>query len=448
MNALLICPADRNAVASLSEVAPLATVPLLGRTLVEYWIEALAAGGAKHILVLASDRPHEVREVVGDGARWGLRIEVLPQSRELTVEEARRKYAAHLAASATAPTSPLSDAVLMECLPGLPEHPLFESYAGWYAALHAFMPRALTPGRIGLREVHAGVYISLHAQIAPTAQLHAPCWIGENALIADGAVIGPGAIIEDRAVIERGARVTQSIVGAETFVGEMLSVQTSLAQGGTIVNWRNDSCLRVPDSFLLCSLGERPFITQGSGVLGRTVALAAMIITTPLALVVMLLSLLRGENPLQLRLGVRPQRNVRSAALHTFAYYELTGGSNWLKRWPQFWSVVRGDLNWVGNRPLRPTQALELQNDFERLWLTAPVGLVSLADANGCTDGGLSHEICAHASYYAVNASRRLDWYVLTRALIRAAAAIPIRRRSRRAGAAVPLPQLVPKQES
>src|SRR5690606_23161065 len=125
---------------------------------------------------------------------------------------------------------------------------------------------------------------------------------------------------------------------------------------------------------------------------------------------------------------------------------ELTGGSNWLKRWPQFWSVVRGDLNWVGNRPLRPPQALELANDFERLWLTAPVGLVSLADANSCTEG-VSHEICAHASFYAVNASRSLDWYVLTRAMIRAAAAIPIRRRSRRSGAAVPLPQLVPKQE-
>lgn len=443
MKALLICPADRPAVACLAENAPLAVAPLLGRSLAEYWIEALSTRGAKHVLVLASDRPHQVRDVLGDGARWGVKIDVLPQGRELTVEEARRKYVPD-APDGSAPAEPV-ETVLMDHLPGLDELPLFETYAGWFAALQAFLPRAVTPDRIGAREVHPGVWIGLHAQVAPTAQLHAPCWIGEHALISDGVVIGPGAIVEDRAIVESGARVTQSVVGPETFVGEMISVHQSLAHGSTVVNWQTDSCLRVPDAFFLCSLNERRFSAQGSNIVGRTLALAAMLATAPLAFVVMFLSLLRGENPLQLRLGVRPQRNVRSAALQTFAYYELTGGSNWLKRWPQFWSVVRGDLNWVGNRPLRPTQALELANDFERLWLTAPVGLVSLADANGCTDS-LCDEVCAHASYYAVNASRRLDWFVLSRAMIRAAAAIPIRRRSRRS-AAVPLPRLIPKQE-
>lgn len=441
MKALLICPADRPAVACLAENAPLAVAPLLGRTLVEYWIESLVARGVKHALLLASDRPHQIRAVVGEGTRWGIRVDVLPQSRELSIEEARKKY------GASAPASSDEITLVLDYLPGLPDHPLFESYAGWFAALQAYLPHAITPARIGAREVHPGIWIGLHAQISPHAQLHAPCWIGENAIVSDGAVIGPNAVIEDRAVIESGARITESIIGPETFVGEMISVHRSLAHGSTVVNWQNASCLRVPDAFFLCSLGERRFATQGSHVLGRAAALAAMLVTAPCALVVMCLSLLRGENPLQLRLGVRPQPNVRSAALQTFAYYELTGGSNWLKRWPQFWSVVRGDLTWVGNRPLRPTQALELANDFERLWLTAPVGLVSLADANGCTDGKLSDDICAHASYYAVNASPRLNWYVLTRAMIRAAAAIPIRRRSRRGGVGVPLPQLVPKQE-
>jgi hypothetical protein len=248
-------------------------------------------------------------------------------------------------------------------------------------------------------------------------------------------------------VIEAGARVADSIVGPETFVGQMISLQHSIAHGSTVVNWENNSCLRVPDAFFLSSLGERHVARQGASLGGRLVAGVAMLGTLPIALVVMLLSLVRGENPLTLRLGVRPQRNVRGAALQTFAYYELTGGSNWLKRWPQFWNVMNGDLAWVGNRPLRPTQALALANDFERLWLTAPVGLVSLADANGCTDG-LNDEVCAHASYYAVNASRRLNWSILARALFRAAAAIPIRARGRRKGSAVRLPQLLPKQES
>ena len=57
----------------------------------------------------------------------------------------------------------------------------------------------------------------------------------------------------------------------------------------------------------------------------------------------------------------------------------------------------------------------------------------------------LNEDACAHASFYAVNASRRLDWFVLSRSMLRAAGAWPIRW-PRRKEAAVPLQQLAPKQ--
>ncbi len=439
MKSILICPADRPGVAQLAEPAPLAVAPLLGKSVIEYWLEVLVARGVTHVTVLASDRPQAVRAVVGDGARWGVKLDLLPQARELSVAEARKKYLP-VPEDAAAENA----VVLLDTLPGQPAHPLFESYALWFAALKAFMPNALTCSRIGMREVQPGIWLGMHAQIDPTARLHAPCWIGEHALISAGANIGPDAIIEDRVIIEEGARVAHSIIGPETFVGQLISVQNSLAQGSILVNWMTDSCLHVPDAFFLCSLGDRRFASASSGVIGRLLAACALILTAPLALAMMLLSVLRGENVLVLRLGVRPQRNVRVSSLQTFAYYELSGGSNWLKRWPQFWSVLRGDLAWVGNRPLRPTQALALGNDFERLWLTAPVGLVSLADANGCTDG-LNDETTAHASFYAVNASARLNWFVLSRAIFRAALAWPIGW-PRRKDATVPLQQLAPKQ--
>ena len=440
MKALLICPADRPAVAHLAETCPLAIAPLLGKNLVEYWIEALTGRGVREILVLASDRPHEIRTALGDGSRWGVRLDVLPQSRELSVEEARARYRAGA-------DDWLADAdvTLIEHLPGLPEFPLFESYAGWFAALGAWMPRAKTADRIGLREIHPGVWVGLHAQIAATATLHAPCWIGENVLVGPEAVIGPDAILENRVVVERQARVAHSVVSPDTFVGEHISVDRSVASGSTLVNWQSGSCLRVPDAFFLCSLNDRRFARPAPAWLGRVAALAAMLVSAPVAVAVMGLSLLRGDTPMQLRLGVRPQRNVRTTALQTFAYYELTGARNWLRRWPQFWNVVCGDIAWVGNRPLRPTQALALQNDFERLWLTAPVGLVSLADASGCPEG-VSDEACAHASYYAVNASSRLDWMILARCLARAASVWPLFW-ARRKDSALPLRQLVPKQQ-
>src|SRR5258706_3004295 len=91
MKALLICPAVRENVAALAETAPLANLPVFGRSLVEHWLEHLALLGAKEVCILATDRPEQVRTRVGDGARWGIPVEVFPEIRELTPAAARVK---------------------------------------------------------------------------------------------------------------------------------------------------------------------------------------------------------------------------------------------------------------------------------------------------------------------------------------------------------------------
>ncbi len=442
MKALLICPADRPGVARLADHAPLAIAPLLGKSLLEYWLESLAARGVKHVTVLASDRPDQVRAVLGDGRRWGLQAELAPQNRELSVAEARKRYRAADDRDWLAE----DDVVVLDTLPGQPNVPLFESYAGWFQVVRTWMPHAITPARIGAREVQPGIWVGLHSQIDPSARLIAPCWIGENVFVSAGATIGPNAVLDDRVVVETGARVEQSVVWPETFVGRLVAVRNSVASGSTLLNWMTGSCLHVPDAFLLGPLGDRRFHRTRTTIPGRLAAVAAMAITTPIAVGMMGLALLRGETPLRIRLGVRAQATLRNAPHQTFAYYELTGGGNWLRRWPQFWSVARGDLTWVGNRPLRPSQAFALANDFERLWLAAPTGLVSLADAYGCPEG-VHPDACAHASFYAVNRTARLDAMIIGRAFLRAAMAWPIYWHRRRESAAS-LPQLLPKQES
>lgn len=440
MKALLICPADRPGVARLAEAAPLAATPLFGRSPIELWIEVLVARGAKQFLVLAPDRPGQVRNLVGDGRRWGVQIEVVPTPRELTIEEARAKFR-----GAESDWLPDHDVTAIEHLPGQPSLPLWESYAGWFAAARAWMPHALTPARIGVREIAPGIWIGLRAEIHPKAHLVAPCWIGDYCRVGAHAHVGPGAILDRRVVVDERAQVSESFVGPDTYVGKYVSVSRSLACGAQLVNWQMNSWVDVPDEFLLGPLIAPRLAHPRPSLPGRAAAVAAMLATSPFALLAVGWALVRGEPPWQLRLGLRPQRGTRHLAHDTFAFYELTAARSWLRRWPQFWSVARGDLVWIGNRPLRPTEALLLGNDFERLWLAAPVGLISLADARGCPEG-LSDEGCAHASYFAAHSSRPLLWYILSRAVIRAALVWPISAQRRR-DAGVPLEQLVPKQE-
>jgi NDP-sugar pyrophosphorylase family protein len=250
MKSLLICPAERNSVAALGENAPLAVVPFLGKTLVDYWLEHLAAIGAKEILILADDRAKDVAAHVSDGARWGLRVTVQDEIAERTIAEARAKFKATDNSNWLAAPD---DVILMDHLPQQPDLPLFTSYANWFAALVDWLPRAATPERIG-RILKLGVWAGLRTRIAPTAELHAPVFIGDNVRIGDGAIVGPNAVIEEKSFIEPGAKIADSHIGAETFVGAHTDIENSIALGNTLINWKYNSVIKVPDEFLLCSI--------------------------------------------------------------------------------------------------------------------------------------------------------------------------------------------------
>ena len=251
MKSLLICPAERQNVAALAEHVPLAALPLLGKSLLEYWLEHLVNVGAKDVLVLSSDRTPQVLAHVEDGARWGLRLKVQNEVAEHTAAEVRARFrGADNSGWLPAP----DDVITMDRLPGLPMLPLFRDYAGWFATLMDWLPHAATPERIGVRVVKLGVWAGLHTRIAPTAELRAPCWIGDHVHVGDGAIVGPNAVIESRSLIDPRAKICDSYIGPETFIGSCTDIEQSIALGNVLISWKYDSVLKVPDEFLLCSL--------------------------------------------------------------------------------------------------------------------------------------------------------------------------------------------------
>src|SRR5439155_5723407 len=131
---------------------------------------------------------------------------------------------------------------------------LFDSYTDLFTGLIDWLPRAKMPDRVGVRELQPGIWVGSHTRIATNAQLHAPCWIGQNVFIGAGAVIGPMAVVEDRAFVEPGAEITASMIGPDTFVGQLASLNGALAWGSTLIQWKSGLCTNVAEAFLLCSL--------------------------------------------------------------------------------------------------------------------------------------------------------------------------------------------------
>ena len=405
MKAILICPDRRAEVAFLARKTPLALVPVLGPSLLSQWLTALAESGAKEIVVLASDRPDQIRAAVGRGEFWGLKIEVRAEPQEISATEARRRFKTDRADWLAAPL----DVVLADHLPALPQISLFASPAGFFNALQAWQ-LAAGKRRVGAREIAPGIWVGLRCKIDSTATLLAPCWIGENVWVRDRATVGPQVYIEDAALVDHDAEVSASWVGPRTYVGALTQVRNSLVWADGLLDHASGSFAEITDAFLLGDLrGEHGFARSSSWP-GRLAALMAIILTSPVLLVALLKNR-RGDDLFLKKRAVIPTAVTRTASLREMNYHELNGVAGWWRRWPQLWSIVRGDFTWVGNRPLTRAQATELETEFEQLWLFAPVGLISLADT---LEGAKSDDAeRAHASFYAVQSAGRLDRKIL-----------------------------------
>jgi hypothetical protein len=405
MKALLICPSERTEVNALAENCPLASLAIFGKPLVHHWLEYLALRGTKEVTILAADRPEKVREAIGDGSRWGLSLDVLPQARELTCEEAREKFS----------LDPHSDHVeVVDHFPGFPAQKLFDSYNGFFFGLQFWLSQHPAQPAVGVKEIQHGIWIGMRTHISPGAKLVAPCWIGENVLIKPGAVIGPMAILENGVVVEDDAAIYESWIAAHTFAGSLIQMKDSLALASTLVNFQKNSVAKIPDEFLLSSLEQRHRAVRSGSFLGRLAAWLVLAATSPFALLTVLWAKTQGHRTMRPRRAVNPQTDAGNA----ITYFEFSNVTGWWRRWPQLWNVARGEFCWIGNRPLTPIQSNELANEFERLWLAAPIGLISQADAAGCSDP-FSDEARAHASFYAAQANWKLDMKIFLSAMKR-----------------------------
>jgi carbonic anhydrase/acetyltransferase-like protein (isoleucine patch superfamily) len=242
---------------------PLVTVPLLGQSLLEYWLSHLACNGAKQVIVLSHDRPEVVASIAGDGSRWGLEVNVRPESRELTPAQALLKFEGELEKG-----SSQGQIIVIDHLPGLPQQPVFGGYRELFSALQEWMPRAVTSDRVGMRQIWPGVWKGTNSIVSPGVEFKGHCWVGRNVFIEPGAVIGPQAIVEDGVYVEGQAEITHSYIGPDTFVGRFAQLAGSMAWGSTLVDWRSNSVTQIPDPFLLCAL-RQPRLQGRAGWVAR-----------------------------------------------------------------------------------------------------------------------------------------------------------------------------------
>lgn len=396
--AYLICPDQRLELSELLAGLPLVLQPYLGKPLLDHALTGLVGLGYEKVIVYASDRPAQIREYVSDAAAWGMSINVVSCAREKTREQIRDDCE----------LEDESDIFLLDRLPQAPDAMILQSVETWHQSREMLMPKLL-PNQIGVIERSRGVWVGLKAKVAASAVIEPPVWIGHHVVVQDGAKIGPMACIESHSIIDRDGEVVNSTVNERTYVGQMTYLHKSIAHGGELVNWEKGVRVKVVDHFLLSRLDVPR--RSASGLWGRLAALLCMILTSPVLLFAMLCGMRNREPWLVFKAAVRMQ--AAGEEMQEVLYAEFSSRMGAWARWPRLWRVVMGDFCWVGNPPLSPGQAAELNEEFERLWLYTAPAIFTAPEAEGSREPW-DDEARMHAAMFASQSTpawcRRILW--------------------------------------
>ncbi len=318
---------------------PLCQLPLGPKPIVQHVVESAVRLGAKTVDVVISEGAQEIRQLLGDGQRFGVRLRIhliadsqhpysvfrflcrstdeAAASRKILLHTSHLVFLENLQAAATVDSGEsivLKDAhgdwtgvaeVCLHKLRALAAAELtFETLASVICeaetscidvsdVLRLDTPAAILDSQARVlndefpelvenyRSAEKGIWIGRNAKIHPTATIIAPVFVSENCDIDAGATIGPGVWLGERTIVGTGAVISNSIVLSMSSVGEELTIQDSIVSRSHVLNTRIGISLNIVDDLLLGDLTHKTLTQSARLLVSRLTGLVLFLMTIP-----------------------------------------------------------------------------------------------------------------------------------------------------------------------
>ena len=442
-----------------------ALAPVVGRPLLEYWLECCHALGIGEVRLVLGDGAHEVETFAQDGARWGLKItysflgpdenpdQFLTRTPELWTDGLFYLRAPLFPRRlGEVPLAPLNRTgsylyrtdnrtvcvlstqpdFLKALLDGLQLSGTVQSFADLgfeptpinslkdFYGLNLQMVRGessryVSPGYF----FNNGVSIGYNVVIPPAAQLQPPLVIGNHTRLSALTSVGPDVVIGHHCVVERQSELACCVILDGTYIGRNLEICDKIVTGSRLIDPADGTIADLQDPWLLSSVHAalRP-ADMLRALLGWPLALLLVLVQVIPFLLLKGLSRCSG-NPRHVYREIYATRRqtIRMLTFSPFSQGRLMRALS-LDRFPALLQVLAGRLWLCGQEPLATDTDDDLHRELKEYFPAAFTYATPRAESSDILIKRVD------ALYYAHHRSLAEDARILGRAVLGRLAAL------------------------
>lgn len=248
--------------------------------------------------------------------------------------------------------------------------------------------------------------MSPQAIVHPQALLIGPVLVGAGCVVGRTALLGPDTVLSRDVLVAEGAVVRDALVLPNTYVGGGITLEHAVAQCNSVQNlkWSVRTNLSHADAMLTPLV---PASKTGSSWSGRLLATVCAVTLLPLFAVLATLQAVRGRPWGWSSMQAVTRRDEDSGLLHFHRVRQHrpnADSAEWmLGGYGALLDVVQNRRNWFGVRPRETSQWYALGRDWQQLFSRARPGFFH-APAWNDRPGASDHETLAAAdAYFAVS---------------------------------------------
>lgn len=290
------------------------------------------------------------------------------------------------------------------------------SLGSYIMANNLVLDKKMKMAIVSAKERQDGVWVGRNCNIASDAKLRPPVIIGANTMIGKDAEIGPYAVIGENVVVHDGVTIKDSLVFSYSYVGEMTEVEEKIINKHCLVDIPTGTNTYVNDYFILGSLKENFHQKTIARIINLFFGGVLFLIASPVLAGYYLLNKLVFKGKLiRSEKVVRPNGSATSKENY-FTIFEIESAFCFIRRLPQLISVLKGEMNLVGNSPVKVELFEKYQEEWLRQKFSVPAGVISLVDT--VRDKNISEEErIIIENTYAVKRTIRVDLLIMLRVL-------------------------------